>query len=421
MLRRKYITEARVQRDIDSGIWASMSSMSSRMRKAGSDGSEVKAKRNDSADVLLQKYVAGLLTMKSECPETESDIARIGVYQQLGQAYINAGGKIQDIQRKYINNGGTINFEISNEQDFPPYEEVDIDDNPSREEYNNRYEEIHSEPAEDNSNRISAARMRQDYDETPAAATARPVINDNGKVLNFDNALEPLDDMQSEEPIETEDAIEKYFRTVFRVINKAKPGEYIIWNINRGIELSEEDYNAIAVCVASGNNFIDNKPRFMFRSQSQAALENPGNNGTYDDFYFKAKLNGNDHFNVIPGNKYHYREGINGKEYTDILVKCNNGAAKEVRNMVNRILNRMDPGTGALSNISDYISKNAYLPTLMELSYAFDELEPGRYWTSSVADQGNSNIIYEIGIDEDKFLKGDSPNDTANVVAFITF
>ena len=384
MLRRKYINEARIQRDVDPGIWASMSSMSSRMRKLSSDGSDIKVKRNDDADTLLQKYVAGLLTMKSECPQTESDIDRIGVYSPLGRAYLNAGGSMSAIQNKYVTNGGTVDFEISSEpvRDFPSYEEADSIES-----------EDLSEPEE----------------------IQRELDNHVENIIDNEPIVPDTEDIEPEE-----DPIDIYLRTVFRKINKARPGDYLSWDDQDGLIITEDDYNSFAICVEARNKFIDDKPRFMFKIQSKATLNNPGNNGEYDDFYFKARMK-DEHYTVIPGNNYHYREMVNGKHYTDILYRNNNGAAVELRNMIIETLRRIDRGTGELSAIAEYISRNAYLPTLLELSYAFDNLTPGIYCTSSVTDNGRSNILYQISSNKDKFLKGDSPNDSVNVVAFITF
>jgi hypothetical protein len=100
--------------------------MTSRLRDTL--GEDARAKSTDSKEVLLQKYVAGLLTMKSQCPETESDIEGLKAYKKIGQAFINKGGTMAEIQKLYVENGGTIDFEISSGKDFPSYEEADKDD-----------------------------------------------------------------------------------------------------------------------------------------------------------------------------------------------------------------------------------------------------------------------------------------------------
>ena len=51
---RRIINEAKVQRTIDSKIWASMSSMSSRLRSTLAQ--DVKPMKRDTKEILLQKY-----------------------------------------------------------------------------------------------------------------------------------------------------------------------------------------------------------------------------------------------------------------------------------------------------------------------------------------------------------------------------
>ena len=78
---KQVINEARIQRTIDPKIWATMSSASSKNRANGAV--DVKPMRRDDSEVLLQKYVAGLLTIKAECPATEADIDTIGSYKLI--------------------------------------------------------------------------------------------------------------------------------------------------------------------------------------------------------------------------------------------------------------------------------------------------------------------------------------------------
>ena len=96
---RRIINEAKVQRTIDSKIWASMSSMSSRLRSTLAQ--DVKPMKRDTKEILLQKYVAGLLTMKVNCPNNINDITKNKAYQNIGNAFIDAGGTIQEIQKLY--------------------------------------------------------------------------------------------------------------------------------------------------------------------------------------------------------------------------------------------------------------------------------------------------------------------------------
>ena len=46
--------------------------------------------------------------------------------------------------------------------------------------------------------------------------------------------------------------------------------------------------------------------------------------------------------------------------------------------------------------ILKYFKEHAYLPTLPELAKCIEYLEPGKYWTSSVEDNGTQNIILQV-------------------------
>ena len=97
---KQVINEARIQRTIDPKIWATMSSASSKNRANGAV--DVKPMRRDDSEVLLQKYVAGLLTIKAECPATEADIDTIGSYKLICHAALNAGVSLDIIQKLYV-------------------------------------------------------------------------------------------------------------------------------------------------------------------------------------------------------------------------------------------------------------------------------------------------------------------------------
>jgi hypothetical protein len=66
--------------------------MSSRLRSTLA--ADAKPMKRDTYDVLLQKYVAGLLTMKVDCPNTVADITKNKAYQNIGNAFIEQGGTI---------------------------------------------------------------------------------------------------------------------------------------------------------------------------------------------------------------------------------------------------------------------------------------------------------------------------------------
>lgn len=93
------LNEARVQRTIDPKIWASMSSMSSRLRSTL--GENAKVMKKDTKEVLLQKYVAGLLTMKVGCPHNNADINKLKHIRILVM-HIQMQVVIQQIFRNYM-------------------------------------------------------------------------------------------------------------------------------------------------------------------------------------------------------------------------------------------------------------------------------------------------------------------------------
>mgnify|MGYP004567347567 FL=1 len=72
-----------------------------------------------------------------------------------------------------------------------------------------------------------------------------------------------------------------------------------------------------------------------------------------------------------------------------------------------------------INEVKQEITEHAYLPTLPELNKVEDIIESGRYWTSSVADKGESNIMLQVN--PDKVFKIADPNVKAKVVSFIRF
>ena len=402
MLRRNHINEARILQNVDPKLKASMSSMLSNLNKKGESSENQKPPRKDTQDVLLQKYIIGLLKTGSECPETVADISRIGTFKLYGQAYIDNGGSMSDIQNMYVDNGGTVNFEIK--QNFPPYEdnnEVDNEPKPGID-----FPEFNDVP---------------DVPEQPrgrSLADLAQAANNNRGYQGYSQSSEDIEEIPVED--EAEDSpIESYMKSMFRQVENAYPGDYIIFDEDNGLMITDEETNAICVCVASRGEFIDHRPRFMFLQKEPAKLDVPGNKGKYEDFYFKASLNDDDHYDVIPGNKYHYKEGINGLNYTKVLLALENGPAIYTKTIANRCLNFLDPSSEQIQTIVQYLKENTYLPTLFELSKAVEFLDEGRYWTSSVTNNGRCSIAYEISYKGDRFIKGDRPDDIAIVTAFV--
>ena len=112
------------------------------------------------------------------------------------------------------------------------------------------------------------------------------------------------------------------------------------------------------------------------------------------------------------------QEEIKGKFYTNILADNGNEAAEETK-----IISDINIKAGVDSELSLEIAKNinerSYLPTLPELVKCIKHLAPGKYWTSSVANNGKANIILQVK--PDRIIKTDNPQDTAKVATFIAF
>ena len=160
--------------------------------------------------------------------------------------------------------------------------------------------------------------------------------------------------------------------------------------------------------------------RFLLKvSDQEVALGTAGNNKVYDDYYYKQGTTGLDNrISVKPGSNYYFQEEIKGKFYTNILADNGNEAAEETK-----IISDINIKAGVDSELSLEIAKNinerSYLPTLPELVKCIKHLAPGKYWTSSVANNGKANIILQVK--PDRIIKTDNPQDTAKVATFIAF
>ena len=412
---QQIINEARIQRTIDSKIWASMSSASSKNRANGAV--DVKPMRRDDANVLLQKYVAGLLTIKAECPATVTDIEKIGSYKLIGQAAIDAGVSLSQIQKLYVENGGTFNgdikdnTEIASNTEYPAYDEIDNSDDTETEE---------TSPSTTFDDSIAARINANEPDDNPDDEL------DQTEEINKQNTKDyPSYDEVDIENKETfadkyadKISIASYFKTVKRQLQRAKEGDNLCWG-DKGLTL-ENNGNIIAKCVGTTYMFIDKNPRFLLKvSDQEVALGTAGNNKVYDDYYYKQGTTGLDNrISVKPGSNYYFQEEIKGKFYTNILADNGNEAAEETK-----IISDINIKTGVDSELSLEIAKNinerSYLPTLPELVKCIKHLAPGKYWTSSVANNGKANIILQVK--PDRIIKTDNPQDTAKVATFIAF
>ena len=412
---QQIINEARIQRTIDSKIWASMSSASSKNRANGAV--DVKPMRRDDANVLLQKYVAGLLTIKAECPATVTDIEKIGSYKLIGQAAIDAGVSLSQIQKLYVENGGTFNgdikdnTEIASNTEYPAYDEIDNSDDTETEE---------TSPSTTFDDSIAARINANEPDDNPddeSDQTEEINKQDTKDYPSYDEV-----DIENKETFADKYAdkisIASYFKTVKRQLQRAKEGDNLCWG-DKGLTL--ENYgNIIAKCVGTTYMFIDKNPRFLLKvSDQEVALGTAGNNKVYDDYYYKQGTTGLDNrISVKPGSNYYFQEEIKGKFYTNILADNGNEAAEETK-----IISDINIKAGVDSELSLEIAKNinerSYLPTLPELVKCIKHLAPGKYWTSSVANNGKANIILQVK--PDRIIKTDNPQDTAKVATFIAF
>lgn len=404
-MRNNFLNEARVQRTIDPKIWASMSSMSSKNRATMAEDVKPMRKDLDSKDVLLQKYVAGLLTIKAACPSNEQDIVKNKAYKNFGIALLNTGCTLSEIQKLYVENGGVYDGPIedtevdSEKVDYPDYNDVSIEEEPvSQSDYDTAAEPESHEKEDEYIKGIKA----QDYpkfEEVP--------VDDTESTMDSNDDV--LDNEYTEDAYIDDDELSQYFKSVGYTLLKADIGDKLSWSDSEGLIITNDDKNAFAVCVAPSRNYIDKKPRFMLLNDtSDVELSHAGNNGKYDAYYFKKDGYG---IKVKPGSTYYMQEEINGNQYTNILAKLGNDAAIESKKLNGNINSR----------IIDYIRKYVYLPTLPELGKAENFLDQGRYWTSSVADRGNANIMVIINPGGDKIVKVDDTTETAKVVKFISF
>lgn len=419
---KQVINEARIQRTIDSKIWATMSSASSKNRANGAV--DVKPMRRDDSEVLLQKYVAGLLTIKAECPATEDDIETIGSYKLIGRAALDAGVSLARIQKLYVENGGTFDGKISDESD-------DIDEYPSYDEVESEEPEVDTEDEVDAEEVISipttfddaiASRMQVNEPDDDLIQDDSSVEND---VIEEPKDYPSYDEVEIEEPAETfadkytdEMSINSYFKSVKRSLQRAKEGENLSWSED-GLTIGNTG-NTIAKCVGTTYQFIDKTPRFMVAaSNEEVTLGSAGNNNVYDDYYYKQGTTGLDNrLSVKPGSNYYFQEETKGKFYTNILADNGNNAAANAT-VISEIGNISGVSNEQSMAIAKQLQKRSYLPTLPELTKCIKHLAPGKYWTSSVANNGTANIILQVK--PDRIIVTDNPQDKAKVVTFITF
>lgn len=418
---KRIINEARIQRTIDSKIWASMSSSSSKNRSTL--GVDVKPRSKDDKQTLLQKYVAGLLTMKVECPKTAADINRLKAYKLIGNAALNAGVTLQEIQKLYVENGGSFDGEIDMTdepevgtsldepvKDYPDYDDVDIDVDKSQKDHSQNADDINVlDLFGDTDKEIidkTVPNKKTDFDMSVQAKLNKQQKEypdyDDVEIIDFSNA--------------SAEQVRSHFITAKKSLLRANKGDTLYWsneyglNLHAGIE--------IAKCGLNTYDIIDKKPRFVIITDNTAALGNNGNNGVYDDYRYTIQKNYGGSILVKPRTTYYVQEETKGRFYTDILIDNGNTAASQAVNVIDTI--EIDEISSKTADaIREELKKNAYLPTLPELSKISKMLSRGSYWTSSVDDDGTSNII--LNIKPDGVSATSNSGDVAKVVTFISF
>lgn len=97
----------RVERTIDPRIWAAMASLCSRTYK--SDLGEFAKPLGTTKDVIMARYVSGLIIMKQPCPASVNDIDEIKALKQYGHKLVDElHVPIEEIQTLYNQNCGNL-------------------------------------------------------------------------------------------------------------------------------------------------------------------------------------------------------------------------------------------------------------------------------------------------------------------------
>jgi len=97
----------KVERTIDPRIWAAMASLCSRTYK--SDLGEFAKPLGTTKEVIMARYVAGLIIMKQPCPSSASEIDEIKALKQYGHKLMDElHVPIEEIQTLYNENCGNL-------------------------------------------------------------------------------------------------------------------------------------------------------------------------------------------------------------------------------------------------------------------------------------------------------------------------
>lgn len=102
-LRR--LNEARVQRTIDPKLWASVSSGISKTYKNDLGAS---AKPMGTRDQLLQRFVAGLIILKQQCPISIDDMLECPAFNQWAAKLVEMGVEMSEVHKLWNENCGSL-------------------------------------------------------------------------------------------------------------------------------------------------------------------------------------------------------------------------------------------------------------------------------------------------------------------------
>ena len=102
-----YEMAKKVERTIDPKLWAAMASLCSRTYKT--DLGEFAKPLGDTKEVLLARYVSGLIILKQPCPNSIQEIDKIRALKQYGHKLVNEFNvSIAEIQQLYNENCGNL-------------------------------------------------------------------------------------------------------------------------------------------------------------------------------------------------------------------------------------------------------------------------------------------------------------------------
>lgn len=469
------LNEARVQRTIDPKIWATMSSTTSKNRATLAEDN--KPKSTDPKDVILQKYVAGLLTMGVACPNNAQDITALKAYKNFGIAYLNMGGTIQEIQKLYVENGGTLTASATptaqpapqpepdddDTPDYPDYDDVDVDDDvdddyedkpvparnmrfdsddddddldvedmSSKDDYPD-YDDVDDDDYEDKPvARQKQQRQKPNFDKSlmdlfsiedpmdklPFGKPQKaPVFKQKRSLLKRDRYSDLNIDGDFNEKVNDEKKLNIYFKTLGSQFYGISAGDSLVYSEDEGLTFSPDKAGRIMRCVIRKGGCIDQKARFMYNTHQRVALGFVGNDEKFDDLYYKIKTQSRSNdviTSIVAGSAYAHSDEENSFRHTKMLKELGNKPANAIDNIE---LPNLEETSDMFENA---FKQSLYIPSLLELSKASKYLQPGRYWSSSVTN--GMNLVFEkTNEGRIKVNKVNSPAYVATLVVFAKF